>query len=462
MTYRKRRFLFFASALVFLALSGPLLLYTFGYRFSLSDFTLRETGGIFLHTNPTGVEVSVGNLKRSTSFLTGNTFIQNLEPGSHRVTISYPGYQKWEKTVVVEPRAVVELSSLLFPLTADHNPTFIASTTHMHVSPRGNLFLVRQVDTRSSRYNVYDINLGRFLSLADNLSRMRMDSITPEARVYWSDNESAAVVETEDDWIALLRSTTAIRARSLYKHSKLATVIPTKPIFVSQDPTNQAIFYILLDNGNFSRWNNETEILQPLLQSIAGFSVYPTHLLLWDTQSNEPYQTTLQATNARPYATSSIPGITNTRIQELNTHLLLFANNGLWLFPDTREPQLLTKAYDRNHIAVTDAYVIWWDDHTLTIYWTIPEQDMPLYQKERMEVLYKTQKTIRHVAPYPEEPYIVVQEDTAIYTLELDGRGGIRNKHIIYEGTNPLFHIPPNEKIIYILDEGSIFTIELL
>ncbi|MEK7173593.1 MAG: PEGA domain-containing protein [Patescibacteria group bacterium] len=460
MTYRKRRILFFMSVGAFLALSALLLLYTFGYRLSLSDLTLRETGGIFLHTNPTGVYAAVDAQTHTASLLTGNVFVQNLEPGLHTISVSYPGYQPWEKTIMVEPRSVVELSPLLLPLVSSPAVIPTASTTHMHVSPNATLFLLQNNEKNKDAYQTYDPALNRMLPAADVLSRTRIAGITPAAHVEWAPDQQSAVIETADDWLMLSRINTTINVRSLYKHSKLAALIPKKPVSMVRDPSHPAVYFIL-NGSEFSRWDTETETLQKILQSIAGFAVTPTHLILWDTQSKGPYQTTLQATNAHPYATSSLPGITSTRIREYNTHLLLFANNGLWWYPNNQAPQLLTKSYIPAQTVSTDAYVLWWDAHTLTIYWTLPQQDMPLYQTERMEALYTSSGTIKNAAPYPEESYVVLQENNTIYALELDGRGGKRNKQIIYEGTNPQFHVPPEEKIIYILDEGSVVSMEL-
>src|SRR3989344_760889 len=113
MTYRARRLLFLFSIAVFLIVSGPLLLYTFGYRFSFSNFDIHKTGGIFVHTNPPGTSLVIEKTERTTSYLTGNAFIQNLRPAPYTIRVSRKGYQSWEKTVDVEPQAVTEIFPVL-------------------------------------------------------------------------------------------------------------------------------------------------------------------------------------------------------------------------------------------------------------------------------------------------------------------------------------------------------------
>ncbi|GEM_PF-5181416 len=460
MTYRARRVLFLFSILVFLALSGPLLLYTFGYRFSLSNLTVRETGGVFVHANPAGARVHVGSTTRAASFLTGNAFIQNLDPGHHTVTVSRAGFQQWEKTITVEPRSVIEISPVLAPLMPVSAYLNTASTTGMRASPNGSILVLRGSQAPENPYYVFDTNLQRILPPADVLSRTRLQSIAEDARFFWNERATEALIETPDDWLILTRANNTIRGRSLYLHSALFSVLSEKPFYVARDPANQNSYFILSET-DFSRWNTATETISPLLQSIAGFSVFPDRLMLWDTQSNLPYSTSLDATGAAPYATSSLPGVTRARMVEHTDSVVLLADTGMWHLSPDHGPLLLTKRYSAERVAFTNAYILWWDNTSITIYWTLPEEHLPLFQKTRMETIYTTQNTIAHVAPYPQQPYIILQENNAIYTLELDGRGGSRNKHMLYEGKDPTFHVPTDEKILYILDEESVFTIEL-
>lgn len=460
MTYRTRRLLFFMSIAAFLLLSGPLVLYTLGYRFSLSDLSYRQTGGIFVHATPAGAHVTVDAASRTTSFLTGNAFIQNLQPERHTVRVSREGYQPWEKTIMIQSQTVADISPILMPRRPVAAALGTASSSNMSASPRASLLILRHMQRTQQTHTVFDTTLQQVLPFADTASHTLASSIPNEATWYWNQAETQAIIETPNDWLLLERMENEIRVRSLYRQNALAKLLPKKPRLVARNPEDPNIFF-LLDGTNFTRWNATMNTAQQLLQSIASFSIQDDHLLLWDTQSGLPYVTTLDAANARPYATSSVARVTSGRMDEIHTNLLLRSNAGMWIISTDGKQHLLTNTYDPDQVVFTDAYILWWDKQAIMIYWILPETDLPTFQKERQEKIYTSASSIRNAAPYPDENYLVIQEENTLYTLELDGRGGTRNKQVIYKGDNPTFHIPPDEKVIYVLDKGSVFTVEL-
>ncbi|OGZ53758.1 MAG: hypothetical protein A3H64_03215 [Candidatus Ryanbacteria bacterium RIFCSPLOWO2_02_FULL_45_11c] len=454
MTYHARRLLFLFSIFVFLALSGPLLLYTFGYRFSLSNFDIHKTGGIFVHTNPPGTSFVIGDIERTTSYLTGNAFIQNLRPAPYMAWISRENYQSWEKTIDVEPQSVTEIFPVLMPVVPTVAVLKTASSTNMRASPQASLLILHHAKNTKHAYEFFDPNLLRTIPFTDTSSQSLMASVPPNAIWSWNALESTALIETPDNWLELTRQDNIIRVRSLYNQMPL-------PRLITQDPRNLNS-YFLLDGTNFARWNSETRAKQQLLQSIAGFFVGDSYLILWDMQSGLPQVTTLDATQPRPYATSSLPVIIESRIQQIGDTLLLISNKGTWLLSNIGNPaQLLTNSSNPQNILHTDAYILWWNNQEISIHWISREEQLPSFQKNKQEILYKSSGTIQNVMPYPEEHYVIIQEDNTIYTLELDGRGGTRNKHILYKGNKPSFFAPPQKKILYVFDGGSLFAIDL-
>ena len=462
MTYRARKLLFLFSILAFLTLSGPLLLYTFGYRLSLSNFDIHKTGGVFIHTNPPGTDLAIGEVKQTTSYLTGNAFIQNLRPAPYTIRVSRKSYQSWEKTVDVEAQTVTELFPVLMPATPIITVLKTASSTGMRASPNASLLILYDTKKAKHIYELFDPNLHKTLPFADALSQSLIASVPPDAVWNWNASETGALIETSDNWIRLTRQDNVIRVRSLYRQTPLATTINKKPRLMTQDPRDPDS-YFLLNGTTFVRWNSKTRVSQELLESISGFFAGDTYLVLWDMQSNAPHITTLDATQPSPYATSSLPVITESRMEQIGDYLLVTDKDDTWLVSHKGKPtQLLTRASNLQHTLHTDAYILWWNDHEIFIRWILSEEQLPSFQKEHQERLYESRGTIiRNVAPYPEEHYLIIQEDNTIYTLELDGRGGTRNKHVLYTGNDPSFYVAYNKKILYVLDDRSLFAIEL-
>lgn len=326
----------------------------------------------------------------------------------------------------------------------------------MYVSPHASLIMLQAPETTT----FFDTETKRTLPFADTSSKKIAAALPQTATAwYWNADETSALAETSNDWLLVNRIHNVMRVRSLYATGPLKNLLSKKPRSMILHPENENVFF-LLDDENLLSWNMKTDALQSLLQSIAGFSINADHLLLWDMQSELPYVTLLNATQARPYATTSIPSVREAHIEEIGGEMLLRSNKGTWLLsPSGRSEQLADG--DISRMRYTNAYVLWWDEHTVTIHWRAPLATVPTFQQKRQEVIYNTTATVRNILPYPEEQYVIVQEDNRIFTLELDGRGETRIKQTLYEGEDPSFCVPPEERILYVHDKGSVFTIDL-
>jgi hypothetical protein len=464
MTHTTRRILFFSSIIIFILISIPLLFYTFGYRFSFQDRSLRQTGGIFVHANPIGSLVSINAVQKTTSYLTGNAFIQNLKPGNHTITVTKNGFQSWKKTITIDPQNVTEVYPLLMPLSSDIKTVNIASSTLLYPhSTNSSLMLLRVADTTKTSLNFFDVNLAKITPYANEQSHSVINSISIENIRSWNTTQDYILLETKTDWIELnYEEDDTISARSLYKASALSKQLAQKPISIQRHPYD-AQTYFILDGTNFSRWSEFTGTFQQLLQSIAGFTIFEQNIILWNTQNGLPYKITLEISNAQSLATTSIPDIQQAVLKQNNTSLVILANNGLWIATnELQRLQLLTDVYDPQRVLVTDTYVLWWNDSEIYIYWTLPVDDLPVFQNTRQETLYASSGILHNITPYPDEPYLIIQEDSVLYSLELDGRNSSdRNRHIIYKGLHPTFHVASKERVLYILDNSILYTLDL-
>lgn len=114
MTLKKRKVIFWILALVFPIISLPVILWSFGYRFSFEGGVTR-TGGLFLSSIPaTGAQIYVDNkLIKETSFLSRGAFVQGLTPRSYTIRILSDGFYEWTKKLEVESEFISEAKALL-------------------------------------------------------------------------------------------------------------------------------------------------------------------------------------------------------------------------------------------------------------------------------------------------------------------------------------------------------------
>lgn len=109
-----------------LGASVIVIAYGRGYRFNITQGSIKPTGLLVATSDPTGAQVLVdGSLKSAT-----NTTI-NLSPNWYTVTIAKEGYQSWEKKLRVQGEIVSRADAFLLP----SNPSLTAITTTGIVNP---------------------------------------------------------------------------------------------------------------------------------------------------------------------------------------------------------------------------------------------------------------------------------------------------------------------------------------
>lgn len=116
----------FVTISVVLGVAIGVIAYGRGYRFDFSGRSLKATGLLVVHSDPSGAQILIdGKLNSATSATL------NLLPGWYAVTVSKEGYQPWSQKVKVQGEVVAHAEALLIPT----NPSLTAITANGAASP---------------------------------------------------------------------------------------------------------------------------------------------------------------------------------------------------------------------------------------------------------------------------------------------------------------------------------------
>jgi len=102
-------------SIIFIILGTNIVLYSQGYRIDFSKHRLIKTGGIFVQTNPKGVEVYLNDkfIKKTDAFW-GSILIKNILPKKYKLTIKKEGYFPYTNEIEVEEKKVASENIVLF------------------------------------------------------------------------------------------------------------------------------------------------------------------------------------------------------------------------------------------------------------------------------------------------------------------------------------------------------------
>lgn len=98
-------FFYFLAAIFFIAVASSATLYAAGYSINPKDWTIEKTGILVLHTQPSGADIELDGNKLG--YKTPAS-IRHLLPRTYQLTVSYPGYHRFEKEIEIESGLLTE------------------------------------------------------------------------------------------------------------------------------------------------------------------------------------------------------------------------------------------------------------------------------------------------------------------------------------------------------------------
>ncbi|MEK7181852.1 MAG: hypothetical protein AAB708_01865, partial [Patescibacteria group bacterium] len=138
-----RPFIFWLFCGLFFLTVTSVILYAFGYRFSLDRGIFIYTGSVTIKANPQDIQISVDNEvvpKKRLGLLNNSFHIAGLTPGEHFIEVTAPSYNTWQKKVVVESGRSTEFWNVLLSKNDPALETLpkTAFATRLFPSPRNN------------------------------------------------------------------------------------------------------------------------------------------------------------------------------------------------------------------------------------------------------------------------------------------------------------------------------------
>lgn len=129
MSRKARRLFFYSLVILFIVAGSSVILYSKGWRIDFETNTLRQTGAIFVRTQPRDAKLLINDeeIERKNGFLLSGTLIKNLIPGDYKLTIQAEGYRKWENVLPVTEEVVTEIKDTI--LIPESIPQIIKATS---------------------------------------------------------------------------------------------------------------------------------------------------------------------------------------------------------------------------------------------------------------------------------------------------------------------------------------------
>lgn len=170
MTRKRRKILFWISAVIFLLTIAPVVLYSFGYRIAQDPWNIVRAGGLAISSVPaTGTRIYVDTvLERETTLLFRKLFLQGLTPRLYHVRVEKDGYFPWEKRLRVYPERVTDVQALLIK-DSQQSGKVLLQGDYISIAQADRIHNILSFKDSKSRERFYSPDETKFISrLEDN------------------------------------------------------------------------------------------------------------------------------------------------------------------------------------------------------------------------------------------------------------------------------------------------------
>jgi len=110
MTRKFRRIVFYLLTLAFIVFGTGTVLYAQGWRLDFTSFLFNKIGAIYVRSFPAEANIFLDGkpVKSSTGFFQAGTLINDLFPKKYKLSLTFPNFKDWERTITVKPSFVAE------------------------------------------------------------------------------------------------------------------------------------------------------------------------------------------------------------------------------------------------------------------------------------------------------------------------------------------------------------------
>lgn len=153
---------FWLFVLGFFATVSLVLFYTYGYRFSPTRGIFVYTGSLTIDTNPdNGIVIKIDGEQVPDSrlgVLNKASHIGGLAPGEYQVEVSAPGYQVWQKKIIIESGKSTEFWNVLLAKSNPENPILPNTDNSIRAfpGPKKNLIALAKKQGGELTVSTYD------------------------------------------------------------------------------------------------------------------------------------------------------------------------------------------------------------------------------------------------------------------------------------------------------------------
>ena len=439
MNRKIRSLLFFSLGLVFLVAAPSAVLYSQGYRVDFQNLRIVQTGGFYFKIFPRSSNIVIipereglSSVESNTDFFFGTSYVENLFPGRHAITISKEGYHPWRKSLEIKEKRVTEAKNvILIPI----DPTFTmigTNVSNIFPIPHRREIVIKSLVDDGWDLAIYDLSRGSLEPLisSEDLPGEPLNVLSsPDQKLLIDMGSSHLVIDPVNG--------------NRHVIDKIAS-----PLF----HPGQANSIIHLDDGNLISYDYLNEIASILAEEVESFGIRENGDIIWLSRDGLLFENGNQIRGVSfPMKVESeyrilLPNQSEIAIVEDGVFHFLSKDRSEFkeIFRSSKEP---IPSPDRRKLA-------YYSDHEINILYLDDTTDQPAKKHGESSFLTRFSGKIDNLR-WLNNHYLIFNVDDEIKIIEIDDRDNINIVNLA-NLVDPKLYFKNNR--IYVISDGNIFV----
>jgi hypothetical protein len=444
-----RRLLFGTFVIAYIIICPLLVLYALGYIYSPVAGELVHTGVLYVDSVPSGADIYLE--KSRFSHRTPAT-IEELLPGSYKISLRKKGYNAWTHSVTIEPgKAVAFKNVLLIPRNWPQKD--ITTQSYKDLVPIDNeqLFLIT-TGPNLDNFFVYNLN-GDIRPLLPPESPF---SALPVIKVHHVAKSDAIVIYGGTFW----------DKKYLYLNLKdkepnaidITKFLPDEPSFITWQAKNQTTLFARQKNC-ISRLDVETSKIFPCyLENIKGFGLYDNYACVIDANdllirhSLDTHKQENLSEDIR-LAKRLLDRSEFYHIDVKNTRTIFFMGTEGDFLVNLPPYYIAPKDVIGYRFSANTDLLLYWTKTSLTVAdFSVGRDKTVFHENFKIQTVYQNGRNLKQAFWADDNSHILCNDADTVYLIELLPQG---DPHV-----QPVIKIKNNTKVFYNLDENALYCLD--
>ncbi|HOX11002.1 MAG TPA: PEGA domain-containing protein [Candidatus Moranbacteria bacterium] len=466
-----KRIFFWTLVALFWLISGLIVGYTFGYRFSFEKGIFIYGGSITVKMTPRTANVYLNGVLSSGSFsqLNGAYHISGVKPGKYLVEVKVDGYQDWSKNITVHSGISTEFWNVFLVENSYPKVSYdSAGIGRLFISPRENLAAFSEQFENNFSVKVLDPETSEIQSVFSSDEYVFTND--EKENIEWSPQSHRLIIpalknEEKNYFIVSLEEQEILDLKNISQLENLS--------HVRWDPKNKDIIFFMSNSDLYRLDLENTQNKKLITRNIAGYDLSQKGLFYFQLPEGIVYRTDFDASGSPVQITSSAPENMQDNSYQIIVYdedriVFLNKNRELYIYNKGQENTYFRKLADNaNGSQFSDdgkKLLYWTDNEIFTYFVRVWEVQPTRIENENMSIT-RLSSPIKNVQWTRDYEHALFMNDNVVKMIEIDNRDNRNIKDVLKLNSGSVLIDNFSDGNLYFTDkneqdQNSLYSIE--